>query len=65
MFFIRIAIGVNFAAIYLFLNNSVTFDKLGSFNGLSMSLTSAVRYMSEYVSKQAMNTIVIIEYNLF
>ena len=33
-----------FGALLLFINNSVTFDKLGAFNGLAGTLTALFRY---------------------
>ena len=39
----RLAYEFSFAAIYTFINNSVTPDKLGSFNGLAASLTAFSR----------------------
>ena len=32
-----------FSAVFIFINNSVTFDKLGSINGLAMTLVSLTR----------------------
>ena len=43
MLVIRIAISVDFAITILFINNSVTFDKVGAINGLAMSMTSLFR----------------------
>jgi MFS family permease len=39
----RIVIGIGFSATSLFINNSVTSEKLGSVNGLSVALTSLFR----------------------
>ena len=36
---------VGYSSIFLFINNSVTFDKLGSINGVAMMLTSLTRYV--------------------
>ncbi len=44
MVVIRIAIGAGFCGTSLLVNNSVTFDKLGSVNGLALMMTSAFRY---------------------
>ena len=44
LYLIKIAADIGDAATSLFINNSVTFDKLGSFNGLTMSVSSAARY---------------------
>ena len=41
---IRISIALCLASSYLFINNSVTFDKLGSVNGLGMTITALFRY---------------------
>lgn len=43
---IRFGISIGFAATALFINNSVTFDKLGSVNGLAMTMTSVFRIVS-------------------
>ena len=43
MLVIRIVISVDFAITILFINNSVTFDKVGAINGLAMSMTSLFR----------------------
>ena len=40
---LRLAYDVSFASSYIFLNNSVTPDKLGSINGLAGSLTAFFR----------------------
>ena len=40
---IRVAIALCLASSFLFINNSVTFDKLGSVNGLGMSMTAVFR----------------------
>ncbi len=40
----RITMGVGFSGTSLLINNSVTFDKLGSVNGLAIMLTSAFRF---------------------
>ncbi len=45
MVVIRVVIGLGFSGSSLLINNSVTFDKLGSVNGLALMLTSGVRYM--------------------
>ena len=44
MVVIRVVIGLGFSGSSLLINNSVTFDKLGSVNGLALMLTSGVRY---------------------
>ena len=41
---IRVSIALCLASSYLFINNSVTFDKLGSVNGLGMTITAFFRY---------------------
>ena len=43
MLVIKITIGVDFAITSLFINNSVTFDKVGAINGLATSMTSLFR----------------------
>ena len=40
---ISVTVGNVFASSSLFINNSVVFSKLGSVNGLAVSLTAAVR----------------------
>ena len=42
LFMVFVAIG--FASTILFINNSVTFDKLGAVNGLAVSMTAIARY---------------------
>lgn len=45
---IRLATTAGFAATSLFINNSVTPDKLGAINGLAVSLTSLFRYCNNH-----------------
>ena len=45
VFIARVTIGSTFAAISLFINNSVVFSLLGEVNGLAQSFTSALRYI--------------------
>lgn len=44
LFAMRISIMSVICSSALFINNSVTFNKLGSVNGLAASLTAGVRY---------------------
>ena len=44
MTFIRVNIALCLASSFFFINNSVTFDKLGSVNGLGMTSASFFRY---------------------
>ncbi len=41
----QICIGVAVSCTIVFINNSVTFDKLGTINGLATTLTSIGRYV--------------------
>ena len=43
IFVLNASVSLLFSAIFLFINNSITFDKLGSINGLAMTLTSITR----------------------
>ena len=43
-FLLGLFITVSFGAAILFVNNSVTFDKLGAVNGLAVSLTALTRF---------------------
>jgi hypothetical protein len=38
------SITVGFSANFMFINNSVTLDKLGSINGVSIAMSSVARY---------------------
>ena len=40
-----IFVSSSFASTILFINNSVTFDKLGAINGLAVSMTAITRYL--------------------
>ena len=40
---INAAFTVGLSVTFMFINNSVTFDKLGSMNGVAMTMTSTVR----------------------
>ncbi len=44
MIIIRVTTVICMASMTLFMNNSVTFDKLGAFNGFAASLTAVFRY---------------------
>ena len=44
---LRLAYDVSFATHYIFVNNSVTSNKLGSFNGLAGALTALFRFVRE------------------
>lgn len=48
-YLIMVSISAGFASNILFINNSVTFDKLGAINGLAVSMTAIARYV-EYIS---------------
>ena len=42
-FLINASFTVGIAAIYMLVNNSVTFDKLGAINGIAMAMASITR----------------------
>ena len=48
MLLIRITITIGIASTTIFVNNSVTFDKLGSLNGLTTMMVSAFRYALDH-----------------
>ena len=44
LIFVRLSGTICYGALFLFINNSVTFDKLGAVNGLGTTLTALFRY---------------------
>ena len=44
LMFLRLSGTICFGALFLFINNSVTFDKLGAVNGLGTTITALFRY---------------------
>ena len=44
-FLFMVFVSASFASTILFINNSVTFDKLGAINGLAVSMTAITRYI--------------------
>ena len=52
LMFLQLSGTICFRALFLFINNSVTFDKLGAVNGLGTTLTALFRYGWKGVGRQ-------------